>query len=117
MVDKCFLIIGSKYKYPPSMFQRGAIKMCLIFRFCYHKYKPVLNTRGVEAYGEAVYSCIGRLGPLFTVQLNPDFVEAGAVNATGMFIDAVDCVSKNRIFTDDVAVSLALMKWILKTLF
>ncbi|KAK8784662.1 hypothetical protein V5799_008973 [Amblyomma americanum] len=24
MVDKCFLIIGSKYKYPPSMFQRDS---------------------------------------------------------------------------------------------
>ncbi|XP_075726730.1 uncharacterized protein LOC142768599 isoform X2 [Rhipicephalus microplus] len=71
LMEKCSFAIAMKYKYSPRMIQTGSRKLCLVFRLCFHKYQPVLNTSGYNAYSEAVYSCIAKMGPLLTVKLNP----------------------------------------------
>ncbi|KAL3190298.1 hypothetical protein MRX96_019831 [Rhipicephalus microplus] len=44
LLEKCSFTIATKYKFSPRMIQTGARKLCIVFRLCYHKYQPVLNT-------------------------------------------------------------------------
>nr|XP_054932166.1 uncharacterized protein LOC129380242 isoform X2 [Dermacentor andersoni] len=54
---------------------------------------------GMDAYAEAVYPCVAKMAPLLTTKLNPE------------------CVAKQKIFTDDVAIAMAGIKWLLENFF
>ncbi|KAL1466072.1 hypothetical protein MTO96_026883 [Rhipicephalus appendiculatus] len=166
LMEKCSFHIATKYKFSPRMIQTGARKLCVVFRFCFHKYQSILNTSGYNAYSEAVYPCVAKLAPLLTVKLNPDYVDANITSPGGLFIDGVvlfktgyhayseavypcvdkmarlltvklnpeyndvnitdaeglfsdgvACAAKHEIFTDDIAVALAGIKWVRDMLF
>ncbi|XP_077523633.1 uncharacterized protein LOC144134638 [Amblyomma americanum] len=118
LVDKCFLPIVSKYKFTPKMFQRAAYKMCLVFRFCFHKYIPLKKSKGSDAYREGVYECIGNMSSLLTARLNPDWIdEKSNADPSGLYYDGVNCARRHKVFTEDSAVALFGIKWVRDTLF
>ncbi|KAL3197548.1 hypothetical protein MRX96_001610 [Rhipicephalus microplus] len=118
MVDKCFLPVAGAYKFSPRMFQKAAFKMCLVFRFCFHKYLPLKESKGSDTYREAVYVCIGNMSALLTSRLNPDWIENPAdIDPSGLYYDGVKCARKYKIFTEDSAVALFAIKWVRDTLF
>ncbi|XP_077552632.1 uncharacterized protein LOC144167136 [Haemaphysalis longicornis] len=118
LVDKCFLPIVSKYKYSPKMFQRAAYKMCFVFRFCFHKYNPLIKSKGSEAFREATYTCIANTSCILTVVLNPEWIEQKhKVDPRGLYYEGVSCAKKHKIMTEDPAVSLFGIKWVRDNLF
>ncbi|XP_037502095.1 uncharacterized protein LOC119377520 [Rhipicephalus sanguineus] len=118
LMDKCFLPVASKYKFSPKMFQRAAYKMCLVFRICFHKYLPLKNAKGSDAYRESVYVCVANMSSLLTVRLNPDWIEDQAgIDPSGLYYDGVKCARNHKIFTEDSAVALFGIKWVRDTLF
>ncbi|XP_077552633.1 uncharacterized protein LOC144167137 [Haemaphysalis longicornis] len=118
LVDKCFLPVATKYKFTPKMIQRGAYKMCFVFRFCFHKYVPLKKAQGSDAYREAVYTCVAKMASILTVVLNPEWIEKKNMeNPRGLYYDGVKCARKNKIFTEDPAVSLFGIRWVRDTLF
>ncbi|KAL3190299.1 hypothetical protein MRX96_019831 [Rhipicephalus microplus] len=117
LLEKCSFTIATKYKFSPRMIQTGARKLCIVFRLCYHKYQPVLNTSGYNAYSEAVYPCVAKMAPLLIVKLNPGFVDGNITNPNGLFLDGVKCAAKHNIFTDDVTIALTGVKWVLESFF
>ncbi|XP_054932167.1 uncharacterized protein [Dermacentor andersoni] len=73
--------------------------------------------RGMDAYAEAVYPCVAKMAPLLTTKLNPDYIDTNVTNPAGIFQDGVECVAKQKIFTDDVAIAMAGIKWLLENFF
>ncbi|XP_077512574.1 uncharacterized protein LOC144123652 [Amblyomma americanum] len=118
LMDKCFLPVASKYKFTAKMIQRAAFKMCVVFRFCFHKYIPLKKSKGSDAYREAVYTCVANIASLLTVVLNPEWIEGKNVeDPKGLYHDGVSCARKHKIFTEDPAISLFGIKWVRDTLF
>ncbi|XP_075535505.1 uncharacterized protein LOC142571100 isoform X1 [Dermacentor variabilis] len=116
-IEKCSLPIVTKYKFTPRMIQLILRKLCLVFRFCFHKHQRVLKASGMSAYSEAVYPCVAKMAPLLTTKLNRDYMDTNVTNPGGIFKDGVECVAKRKIFTDDVAIAMAGIKWVLENFF
>ncbi|XP_075535506.1 uncharacterized protein LOC142571100 isoform X2 [Dermacentor variabilis] len=93
-IEKCSLPIVTKYKFTPRMIQLG-----------------------MSAYSEAVYPCVAKMAPLLTTKLNRDYMDTNVTNPGGIFKDGVECVAKRKIFTDDVAIAMAGIKWVLENFF
>ncbi|KAK8787821.1 hypothetical protein V5799_022402 [Amblyomma americanum] len=92
--------------------------MCLVFRFCFHKYIPLKKSKGSDAYREGVYECIGNMSSLLTARLNPDWIdEKSNADPSGLYYDGVNCARRHKVFTEDSAVALFGIKWVRDTLF
>ncbi|XP_054918281.1 uncharacterized protein [Dermacentor andersoni] len=92
LVDKCALPIVSKYKFSTKMIQRAASKMCVVFRFCWHKYAPLKKSK--------------------------EWIDAKNLeDPRGLYYDGVNCTRIHNIFTDDAAIGLSGIKWVRDTLF
>ncbi|XP_072140942.1 uncharacterized protein [Dermacentor andersoni] len=118
LVDKCALPIVSKYKFSTKMIQRAASKMCVVFRFCWHKYAPLKKSKGFDVYREAVLDCVAKMTSLFTAVLNPEWIDAKNLeDPRGLYYDGVNCTRIHNIFTDDAAIGLSGIKWVRDTLF
>ncbi|XP_075727800.1 uncharacterized protein LOC119165802 isoform X1 [Rhipicephalus microplus] len=118
LVDKCALPVVSKYKFSTKMIQKAASKMCVVFRFCFHKYISLRKSKGPDAYREEVYECVAKMASVFTAVLNPDWIDATNLeDPRGLYHDGVNCSRKHSIFTEDSAIALAGIKWVRDTLF
>ncbi|XP_050042827.1 uncharacterized protein [Dermacentor andersoni] len=118
MVDKCFLPIISKYKYTPKMFQKGIFKMCVVFRFCYHKYVTMRATNNTDVNRDKTYDCIAKMASLLTVDLNPEWIEkTNLANPKGLYYEGAECARKHKIFPEDSASLMFTLKWVRDTLF
>ncbi|XP_075727801.1 uncharacterized protein LOC119165802 isoform X2 [Rhipicephalus microplus] len=92
LVDKCALPVVSKYKFSTKMIQKAASKMCVVFRFCFHKY--------------------------ISLRKSKDWIDATNLeDPRGLYHDGVNCSRKHSIFTEDSAIALAGIKWVRDTLF
>ncbi|XP_037562124.2 uncharacterized protein LOC119441586 [Dermacentor silvarum] len=118
MVDKCFLPIISKYKFTPKMFQKGIFKMCVVFRFCYHKYITLKASNNTDINRDKTYDCIAKMASLLTVDLNPEWIEkTDLVNPKGLYFEGAECARKHKIFPEDPATLMFTLKWVRDTLF
>ncbi|XP_077512071.1 uncharacterized protein LOC144123019 [Amblyomma americanum] len=120
MVDKCFLPVAGKYKFTPKMFQKGIFKMCVVFRFCFHKYFPGKSSSAseIDTYRDAAYDCIAKMASLLTVDLNPEWIEKRNMeNPKGLYYEGAECAKKHRIFPEDPAIAMFALKWVRDTLF
>ncbi|XP_075535162.1 uncharacterized protein LOC142570699 [Dermacentor variabilis] len=75
MVQKCLLPVFGKYKFTVKMFQKGMSKMCIVFRFCYHKHMTMRATNNTDLNRDKTYDCIAKMASLLTSDLNPEWIE------------------------------------------
>ncbi|XP_070378562.1 uncharacterized protein [Dermacentor albipictus] len=100
------------------MFQRAAYKMCIVFRFCLHKYIPLKQAKGSDAYRESVYTCVGNTSAILTSRLNPEWIEdQSGQDPSGLYYEGVKCARKHKVFPEDPAIALFGIKWVRDTLF
>ncbi|KAL1418005.1 hypothetical protein MTO96_005991 [Rhipicephalus appendiculatus] len=77
-----------------------------------------LVDKGLTPYREEVYECVAKMSSVFTVVLNPDWIDTKNLeDPRGLYYDGVNCTRKHIIFTEDSAIALAGIKWVRDTLF
>ncbi|KAM7301443.1 uncharacterized protein ISCGN_016962 [Ixodes scapularis] len=116
ILQQCMEQTVMKYKLPSSVVQKGLRAVCIYLRFCYHKYKPLMDTER-KKFEYRMHTCVANLTAMSLEKFTEDISDEVAMAARGFLLEGRECIYENDLTPDSIEIALQCVRWLRSAVF